>query len=651
MGLLDLSTSAASQKHVDLNDARYQLVDKLKNTDKKNIRPTFTLYDNKEIGHVTTKEISTAYALSDKKLPMGELLNKMADIIIDLEDGVLDNEKDAIYVWKYSMTILAMYEDKINNKRYSSLDSFDNGLKNLILISKEFANKFPGKYTSRTNFFDSKIKDQLILDVITIFRDVTVPKLHDLAIKQSQAIAEKHDNPTLNKIVKWAIDNYKCTVDSYYDVKMDKGSGLYYSLNTIVLHMKNGYDMSIVGFVGTDHDDKFAISTFNTNNAVIKDCEDKQDRDAVQSALDKVSELDAVNPVNKILNVERRRRDELKAQLNYLQSIRPMVKKDLLDLKVARDVVGDDYIWGCEHIRKTYGELPEGFKFEDLKLPKLTSSENADFEKQFVSGISNINDANDEPKKEEKYQDIFSDSNKEAIDDTTVSELDEKSVLQDTSETETQQVISETPSVSDEPEKNIIEDNVSKNVDAAVPSEEAVEDMFANSEQSVEEPIQEEPLFVEEAPQPEEHKKEFGEKKEAEAPILVKEQYQSASPTIEDKPKKKEAFDSSSILLPGIILSDEDDEPDAPNYTGEAVKAEETTEPAISWAEPTSDADTELPHDEELIQEVKKVDEKPAAEIEAVTSDKKDETKKELDDSDEIKTPDLMFDDIESLFQ
>ena len=104
-------------------------------------------------------------------------------------------------------------------------------------------------------------------------------------------------------------------------------------------------------------------------------------------------------------------------------------------------------------------------------------------------------------------------------------------------------------------------------------------------------------------------------------------------------------------MLPGIILSDEDDEPDAPNYTGEAVKAEETTEPAISWAEPTSDADTELPHDEELIQEVKKVDEKPAAEIEAVTSDKKDETKKELDDSDEIKTPDLMFDDIESLFQ
>ena len=111
MGLLDLSTSASAKKHVDLNDARYQLVDKLKNNDKKNIRPTFTLYDNKEIGKVTTKEISAAYDLSDKKLPMGELMNKMVDMVVDLEDGILNSEKDCIYAWKYAVTIMAMYED------------------------------------------------------------------------------------------------------------------------------------------------------------------------------------------------------------------------------------------------------------------------------------------------------------------------------------------------------------------------------------------------------------------------------------------------------------------------------------------------------------------------------------------------------------
>ena len=57
------------------------------------------LVDNKEYNKIAVQEISAAYALSDKHLPMGELLNKLVDLILDLEDGTLDTEKDAIYAW------------------------------------------------------------------------------------------------------------------------------------------------------------------------------------------------------------------------------------------------------------------------------------------------------------------------------------------------------------------------------------------------------------------------------------------------------------------------------------------------------------------------------------------------------------------------
>ena len=93
MGFLDLSTSVASKKHVDFNDARYQLSDKLKQSSSKNIRATFTLYDNKDVKKTAIQDISAAYALSDKRMPMGELLNKMIDLITDMEDGKLDSEE------------------------------------------------------------------------------------------------------------------------------------------------------------------------------------------------------------------------------------------------------------------------------------------------------------------------------------------------------------------------------------------------------------------------------------------------------------------------------------------------------------------------------------------------------------------------------
>ena len=131
MGLLDLSTSVASKKHVDFNDARYQLADTLKPNTNKHMRSTFTLYDRKDVKKTSVTEISAAYMLSDKKFPMGEILNKLVDLIIDMEDGVLDSEKDAIYAWKYSMTLLEIYEDK--KKRQEPMSTFDNGLKSMVI--------------------------------------------------------------------------------------------------------------------------------------------------------------------------------------------------------------------------------------------------------------------------------------------------------------------------------------------------------------------------------------------------------------------------------------------------------------------------------------------------------------------------------------
>ena len=631
MGLLDLSTSASSKKHVDLNDARYQLVDKLKNNDKKNIRPTFTLYDNKEIGKVTTKEISAAYDLSDKKLPMGELMNKMVDMVVDLEDGVLHSEKDCIYAWKYSVAIMAMYEDKINNKRQSTLVSFDNGLKNLLLTSQEFASHYPGRYTSRTNFFDAKVKDQLILDIIEIFRHAAVPKLHELAIEKSKIIAERHDNPTLNKIIQWAIDNYKCTVDSYFDVKVDPDTQLYYSLNTVILHLKNGYDMSIVGFVGTDHDDKFAISVFNTNDANMEKHDDKLGKGDVQGVLDEIAELEAVSPMHKILQVEKKRKEELNAQLEYLRTIRPMVKAELLALPVAEKVVGTDYLWACERNRNAYGELPEGFTFDDLQIPEVTASRHDLFEEEIVTGLTNL------------------DEEKPIVEEPAVTpvvapvEVVEEPVAQ----------VVETPEV--ETLKEVVKDVKPVEEKAAEPAINPA-DLFAENK-PVETPKKDSVDSLFETTTPKTQPTPKKEKKEQAAPV-----FETPPPVFATKPTTKDTFNSAAILLPGVVINDDDDDDDdVPNYTGSAVQAEKPVElPQMTWLKPETNAPVSEPkpasepkkeEDATVMPTLAGIGIEPVEETVEPVVEKEKPQAKPKDDEDEILTPDLMFDDIDSLFQ
>ena len=642
MGLLDLSTSASSKKHVDLNDARYQLVDRLKNNDKKNIRPTFTLYDNKEIGKVTTKEISAAYDLSDKKLPMGELMNKMVDMVVDLEDGVLHSEKDCIYAWKYSVAIMAMYEDKINNKRQSTLVSFDNGLKNLLLTSQEFASHYPGRYTSRTNFFDAKVKDQLILDIIEIFRHAAVPKLHELAIEKSKIIAERHDNPTLNKIIQWAVDNYKCTVDSYFDVKVDEDTKLYYSLNTVILHLKNGYDMSIVGFVGTDHDDKFAISVFNTNDANMEKHDDKLGRNDIQGVLDEIADLEAVNPMHKILKVEQKRKEELNAQLEYLRTIRPMIKSELLALPVAEKVVGRDYLWACERNRNAYGELPEGFTFDDLQIPEITASRHDMIEDEIVTGLSQLDESEDQVKKESAS--------------VVEEQVEKKPVIQEEKPVENKELEKPVEKSVEKPVENIKTEPVVENhVEPTVNTE----DLFADST-PVEKPKQDsvDSLFetAEQKPQVKQNQPAQAKKKKEkeEAPV-----FETPPPMFSTKPTSKETFNSAAILLPGVVINDDDDDDDddIPNYTGSAVQAEKPVElPQMTWLQPEEN-NPSAPVVNEQVKEVEEMPTLPVVEEAQITEnttpqleEKKPQEKIE-DDDEKIVTPDLMFDDIDSLFQ
>lgn len=371
MGFLDLS-SVSSKKNTDLNDPRYHLSDKCKQVATKAKRPSFSLYDNKE-KNSSIQEITAAYMLSDKKIPIGEMLNKMVDIIIDLEDGVLNSYTDHVYAWKYSLALIEMFEDKI--KRQEDLTIFDNRLKSSIVNSQTFAEQFPGKYTNRTNFFDQKLKEELVSDILTTFKDVALPKIHGAAVLNSQQIAEKHNNPILDKIVDWAIKNYNCEVDTFFDVKKDETTQLYYSTNTIILHLQNGYDMSIIGSVGTEHDDNFAISVFDASNLSLSSHNEKMTQDELKAALTNASKKSIVDPLTKLLKMEKKKNSILKKQYEILANIRPMISADLLNLKAASSIVSNDYVWGCKKFRETHEDLPKDFKLEDVKLPELSKAD------------------------------------------------------------------------------------------------------------------------------------------------------------------------------------------------------------------------------------------------------------------------------------
>lgn len=369
MGFLDLSTTVAAKKHVDFNDARYQLADKLKQTEKQAVRASFTLYDKTE-ERMSIQELEASYNLSDKHLPIGEIINKMLDIIVDLEDGVLDSANgDAIYIWKYSNALLDIFEDK--RKRQEPLTTFDNSLKNIIVETSIFNKKYPGKYTYRTNFFDPKLREEIVTDMLDTFKNDILAKIHTIAVTQSKEIAEKHQNKTMDVLINWAIQNYNCKVDAFFDVKENKETSMFYSINTVILHLPNGYDISLVGYVGTDRDDKFAVSIINARNSEISESDSRVNKNDVKSIMANASQKDPLEPLSKLIKIENAKKKVLQESYEILKETRPMVKEEVLKIKAASSVVGNDYIWGCEQFRKTHDDLPDDFDVKDIILPKF----------------------------------------------------------------------------------------------------------------------------------------------------------------------------------------------------------------------------------------------------------------------------------------
>ncbi len=616
MGFLDLSTSVASKKHVDFNDARYQLSDKLKQSSSKNIRATFTLYDNKDVKKTAIQDISAAYALSDKRMPMGELLNKMIDLITDMEDGKLDSEANAIYTWKYSQAILTIFDDKI--KRQETLSKFDNSLKAALIGSEIFCKKFPGKYTNRTNFFDKNIKASLLKDIVDTFKEVALPGIHEAAIIQSREIAERHENPTLDKIVQWAIENYHCEVDSFFNVQEDPTSKLFFSTNTIIIHLNNGYDMSIIGYVGTDADDKFAISIFDANSISLDKHGERMSENEIQKAMAEASQKDAVNPLTKLLTEEKKKNEILKQQYDILFEIRPMIPASALELQAAESVVGQDYIWGCKTYRETHEDLPADFKFEDIKLPEyegdlLSRKRHA----QFANDIESMANALDvkSAKSEEELRHQVSKAMGDEIEEPPVVQLADEDVAQITAPIAEEQPVVQpaAPQVPVQP--------VAQTTPVAPPNPAAVKKDIAAEMTNVAS------LFDEPVKKPATENKKFGEKKDdLTLPMLsIVSDTPSANATNPNKPAKTPTFDTTSTLLPGVSpVVQKKEEPKGPSITGQARPISEMENKGPKWKDPNATQLPGLP----------------------LVNDEKDEKKDE-----ELKKPDLIIDDIDSLFQ
>lgn len=370
---LNLTNKVNTKKNVDVNDPRYQLSDKLKGSASKNIRQTFTMYDNKGDSDISSNELTAAYALSDKKIPVGELLTKMTDLIVDLSDGRLDSSEDAVKAWKYSRALLVIYADK--KKRGETLTVFDNSLKNAVINCPTFIQKYPGKYTFQTNFYDSKVLAGLVDDIVETFEEDTVPKIHVAAMKQSRESAEAHKNPTLDRIVQWAMQKYECKHEAFYDINDDPETGLKYATNTVILHLKNGYDMSIIGYTGTEHDNQFSISVFDANSSQINFSAEKCSMEDLRRKLNEVNSLDKIAPISRMIKVEEAKNVVLREQYEILKNIRPMVPAEYLELEAAESIVGRDYIWGCQNYRMTHEDLPADFSLDTINLPVFDESQ------------------------------------------------------------------------------------------------------------------------------------------------------------------------------------------------------------------------------------------------------------------------------------
>ena len=143
----------------------------------------------------------------------------------------------------------------------------------------------------------------------------------------------------MDKIVKWAVDNYGCTVESFFEIKQETGTDFYYSINTVILHIKNGYDISIVGYSGTDHDDLFAISSLNTQSASVNSYNERASQSEIEDIFKKTANYSVIDPISNMLKYEKEINRVLNEQYEILRNVRPMIPVDILEIEAAESVV------------------------------------------------------------------------------------------------------------------------------------------------------------------------------------------------------------------------------------------------------------------------------------------------------------------------
>ena len=114
---------------------------------------------------------------------------------------------------------------------------------------------------------------------------------------------------------------------------------------------------------------EFAISILNAHDISIKKHGERINRGDIESALSEASDNDPIDPLSKLLAMEKKKNAVLVEQYEILSAIRPMIPADVLELQAAESVVGQNYIWGCKQWRENHEDLPSDFKLSDVVLP------------------------------------------------------------------------------------------------------------------------------------------------------------------------------------------------------------------------------------------------------------------------------------------
>jgi hypothetical protein len=394
-------------------------------------------------------------------------------------------------------------------------------------------------------------------------------------------------------------------------VKEDPETNLFFSTNTIILHLRNGYDMSIIGYVGTDHDDRFAISIFDAHNISIMQHGERITQSEIQKALSNASVNDPVDPLTKLLSLERKKNAVLKQQYNILVDIRPMIPEKVLEIKAAESVVWQDYIWGCKQFRITHDDLPRDFKLSDVVLPVFDETKEQELEtrkqQSLVEDIHMIADSMEHMKTRYAQTDSLEDTAQSMIEQAekekpVVEAHQEEKPKENLVEEEVTQVVEEAPVQENEVEETLFHEETTAPKNASNKNEVAAsEDWFG----LVPPP---EDLF--ELNEPKVEEKKFGDpsRTDFKMPVLGA---NGSRPQPYDGGRKQQVkqFDPSATLLPGFTpIKKTKEENVGPSITKEAQQApvfEKTTLWKEEGSEPVNTKPVEQKKknsDEEIVQ-------------------------------------------------